>query len=148
VRPTATSNIVGTVRDYMVSDVETLAPSDTMDAALLLERKFKIRHIPIVEGQVLVGIVTDRDLKRAMPSPLTGADQDTFERVARETLMSQLMTRSPLTISPDAPLREAVQILCEKKFGALPVVEGGALIGIITETDMLRVFLKILDAKR
>jgi CBS domain-containing protein len=137
--------MVGTVREYMVSDVETLGPDDSMESAVMLERRRRIRHIPIVEGGALVGIVTDRDLKRAMPSPLTGADQQTYERVTEGTLVRQIMTRSPTTISPDAPLTEAVRILCEMKFGALPVVEAGKLVGIITETDMLRAFLKMLN---
>ena len=137
--------MIGTVREYMVSDVETLAPDDSMEAAVILERRHKIRHIPIIENGVLVGIVTDRDLKRAMPSPLSGTDQQTYERIARTTLVRQVMTRSPTTIPPDAPLSDAVRLVCEKKFGALPVVEAGRLIGIITETDMLRAFLRILD---
>lgn len=137
--------MVGTVRDYMVSEVETLSPDDSMYAAVLLERKYRIRHIPIVEQGVLVGIVTDRDLKRALPSPLSGGDQESFERITHETTVGQLMTRSPLTISPEAPLSDAVRTVCEKRFGALPVVEGGKLVGIITETDMLRAFLKTLD---
>ena len=132
----------------MVSAVETLGPDDSMEAAVALERRRKIRHIPIVENGVLVGIVTDRDLKRAMPSLLTGTDQQTYERVTQTTPVKQIMTRSPMTIAPDAPLREAVRILCDKKFGALPVVEGGALVGIITETDVLRAFLEILDRDR
>jgi CBS domain-containing protein len=89
--------------------------------------------------------VTDRDLKRALPSPVTGSDQQTFERVVQTTLLRQIMTRSPTTISPAAPLREAVQILCDKKFGAIPVVEKGKLVGIITGVDMLRAFLTLLD---
>ena len=139
--------MLGTVRDYMISEPETLTPEDSMEAAVILGRRMKIRHIPIVEDGALVGIVTDRDLKRASPSPLTGADQETYERVTRTTMVRQIMTRSPATISPDAPLRDAVRIMCDKKFGALPVVEAGILIGIITETDVLRAFLKILDSQ-
>jgi CBS domain-containing protein len=134
-----------TVRDYMVSEVETLAPDDSLETAVMLERRFRIRHIPIVENGELVGMVTDRDLKRALPSPVTGSDQETFERVVQTTLLRQIMTRSPTTISPAAPLREAVQIMCDKKFGAIPVVEKGKLVGIITEVDMLRAFLRLLD---
>jgi len=135
----------GTVRDYMIAGVETLAPDDLMKTALLLERRLRIRHIPIVENGKLVGILTDRDLKRVMPSPLTGADEEQFEYVAETTHVKQIMTRSPMTISPDAPLKDAVRLLCEKKFGALPVVQGEQLVGIITETDMLRAFLAILE---
>lgn len=137
--------IGGSVRDYMVTDLVTLTPDDSMETAVMLERQRHIRHIPIVERGALVGIVTDRDLKRAMPSPLAGADQQTYEEVSATTRVSRIMTRSPMTISPDAPLSDAVRILCDKKFGALPVVDAGRLVGIITETDMLRAFLQVLD---
>jgi acetoin utilization protein AcuB len=140
-----TSHMIGTVRDYMISQVETLTPDDSLETAVMLERRFRIRHIPIVESGELVGMVTDHDLKRALPSPVTGSDQQTFERVVQTTRLRQIMTRSPTTISPAAPLRDAVQILCEKKFGALPVVEQGRLVGIITGVDMLRAFLAVLD---
>jgi len=134
-----------TVRTYMVSEVETLTPDDSLETAVMLERRFRIRHIPIIENGELVGMVTDHDLKRAMPSPVTGSDQQTFDRVVQTTLLRQIMTRSPTTISPAAPLRDAVQMLCEKKFGALPVVDQGKLVGIITGIDLLRAFLAFLD---
>lgn len=140
--------MMGTVREHMVTDVETLAPDDSMEAAVILERRHKIRHIPIVDDGVLVGILTDRDLRRAMPSPLTGTDQQTYELVAQTTPVRQIMTRSPTTISPEAPLSDAVRTLCDNKFSALPVIEAGKLVGIITETDLLRLFLKILDSDR
>jgi acetoin utilization protein AcuB len=134
-----------TVRDYMVSNVQTLAPDDSLETAVMSARRFKIRHIPIVENGELLGIVTDHDLKRALPSLATGIDQETFEKVVQSTNLRQIMTRSPSTITPDAPLRDAVEILCDKKFGALPVVEHGKLVGIITGVDMLRAFLTFLD---
>src|SRR5438045_7327360 len=99
-----------TVRDYMIAGVETLTPNDSMKTALLLERRLRIRHIPIVEQGKLVGILTDRDLKRVMPSPLTGGDQEQFEHVVTTTHLGQIMTRSPMTISPDAPLKDAVRV--------------------------------------
>jgi acetoin utilization protein AcuB len=133
-----------TVRDYMISEVETLAPDDSLETAVMLERRLRIRHIPIMENGELVGMVTDRDLKRALPSPV-GTDQQTFDRIVQTTQLRQIMTRSPMTISPSAPLRDAVQILCEKKFGAVPVMENGKLVGIITGVDMLRAFLLFLD---
>jgi len=137
--------MTNTVRDYMISEVETLTPDDSLETAVMLERRFKIRHIPIIENGELVGMVTDHDLKRALPSMVTGVDQQTFERVVQTTTLRQIMTRSPTTISPAASLRDAVQILCERKFGALPVVEQGKLVGIITGVDMLRAFLTFLD---
>src|SRR5215831_13792100 len=98
--------MVGTVGDYMVSEVETLTPEDSLETAVMLERRLRIRHIPILEDGELVGMVTDRDLKRALPSPMTGTDQQTFERVVQTTRVRQIMTRSPTTIPPAAPLRD------------------------------------------
>ena len=77
--------IGSSVRDYMVTDLVTLSPDDSMEAAVMLERQRHIRQIPIVERGTLVGIVTDRDLKRAMPSPLAGADQQRYEQVSETT---------------------------------------------------------------
>ena len=133
------------VRDYMITTVETLNSESTMEEAVMLEMRRKIRHIPIVDNGKLVGIVTDRDIKRAMPSLLTGTDRETHERVMKATKVSQIMTKSPLTTSPDTPLKDAVRVLCERKFGALPVVQGGEVVGILTETDLLRAFLKVLE---
>jgi len=133
------------VRDFMTLKVEALAPDATMEEAVLLAMRRKIRHIPIVEAGKLVGILTDRDIKKAMPSLLTGVDQEEYRRILSATRVSQIMTRSPTTTTPDAPLREVVRTLCDKKFGALPVVEGGRVVGIITETDLLRAFLKVLE---
>ena len=116
-----------------------------MEEAIQLEMRRKIRHIPILEDGKLVGILTDRDLKRAMPSLLTGTDRETHERVIRTTRVAQIMTRSPLTIAPGAPLREAVRILAERKFGALPVVESDRVVGILTEIDLLKAFLRVLE---
>ena len=133
------------VRDFMSTKVVTLTPESTMDEAVALEMRMRIRHIPILEGETLVGIVTDRDLKRAMPSLLTGTNREQHEQVMKSTKVGQIMTRSPLTTSPEAPLKDAVRILCEEKFGALPVVDGKKLVGIITETDLLRAFLQALE---
>lgn len=136
------------VRDFMTPNVETLGPDSTMEEAVMLEMRRRIRHIPILDHGKLVGILTDRDLKRAMPSLLTGTDRDVHERVLKTTRVAQIMTKSPATVTPDAALREAVRILVEKKFGALPVVEHGVLVGILTETDVLRAFLRHLDKEQ
>jgi len=129
----------------MSPSVHTLSPDSTLQDAVLLQMRAKLRHIPIVDGTMLVGMVTDRDLKRAMPSVLSGTDRAEYERVMSTTKVGQIMTRSPLTIEPETPLIDALRIVCEKRFGALPVVENGALVGILTQTDLLRAFLAALE---
>ncbi len=126
------------VADRMIRQVVTLTENDTLRDALIAVQKHHIRHIPVVQGERLVGLITDRDLKRATPSPFSGADSETYERVAESTRLGQIMTRQPFTVTPSTPLRDAVKILHDRKFGALPVVEGERLVGIITATDMLK----------
>jgi CBS domain-containing protein len=133
------------VADRMIRQVVTLAEDTTLREALIAIQKHHIRHVPIVHGEQLVGIMTDRDLKRATPSPFSGADRDTFERVVDTTRVGQIMTRNPFTVTPSTPLRDAVKVLHDRKFGALPVVEGDRLVGIITATDMLQDLYDLLS---
>jgi len=133
------------VADRMIKDVVTLGENATLRDALLAVQKNHIRHVPIVDGGKLVGIVTDRDLKRATPSPFSGADRETFERVVDSTRVGQIMTRNPYTVTPSTPLRDAVKVLHDRKFGALPVVDGDRLVGILTATDMLQDLYELLQ---
>ena len=134
-----------TVRQLMTANPETLPPTATMQEAIELEMRRRIRHIPVVEDGALVGIVTDRDLKRATPSVLSGVDRAEYERVVAETPLGRVMTRDPMTVTPDTSLRAAVQVFVERKYGALPVVEDGRLVGILTESDVMRAFVALLD---
>ena len=127
------------VRDYMTPDPQTLDVQSTLlDAALLL-RRAELRHIPILENDRLVGVLTDRDVGRFAPSMLVPLSPQEYNRVFEETPVGKVMTRNPLSISPEAPLAEAVNLLYNQKLGCLPVLEQGRLIGIITVSDMLRV---------
>jgi CBS domain-containing protein len=126
------------VADRMIRQVITLSEHNTLRDALIAFQKHRIRHVPIVSGDRLVGMLTDRDLKRATPSPFSGADRETFEKIVDTTLVGQIMTRNPFTVTPSTPLRDAVKVLHDRKFGALPVVEGDRLVGILSATDMLK----------
>ncbi len=133
------------VSNWMQKDVKTLTEESSLRDAINLSRRHHIRHIPIVRDQaVLVGIVSDRDIKRFAPSILTEQSAEEHERVLEGTTLGRIMTRDPLTVSPSTDLHEAVGMLCEKKVGALPVVEDGKLVGILSETDMLRAFRQVL----
>lgn len=138
--------MMGAVRSYMTTTVKTLTQEDTVYDAVLMEMGSRIRHIPVVEGQSLVGIVTDRDLKRAMPSVATGTNREDYERALSTIRIGQIMTKSPHTVTPDTSIEEVVRIFCEKKYGALPVIEGkNTLVGIITQIDILRGLLAIMQ---
>jgi acetoin utilization protein AcuB len=106
-------------------------------------RRKKIRHLPVVESGKLVGIVTDRDVKRALPSVFSG-DQDEYDRVLNETPVDKVMTKDPYTVGPKDEIKDALAVMIERKIGAVPVVSNGALIGIVTDIDYLKALLKML----
>ena len=134
-----------TVEQKMTRDAFTLTPDQSLRNAIDLMQRHRIRHVPVVTGQTVVGILTDRDLKRATPSLLSGIDRASFDRVLDQTLVEQAMTRSPFTVTPSTSVRDAVKVMVDRKFGALPVVEGGRLVGIITSTDFLRALYETLE---
>lgn len=132
------------VRDFMTSPAKSISrEARLLDAALVL-RSTGFRHLPIVEGERLVGIITDRDVSRCAPSLLSKITPDEYNAIFENTPLERVMTRNPLTVAPTTPLREAATILHEKKLGCLPVVEDGRLVGILTVTDMLGVLLGFL----
>jgi acetoin utilization protein AcuB len=132
------------VEDVMTRDVVTLTPEHTLRDAIDLLRSKRIRHLPIVEAQKLVGIVTDRDVKRATPSVIAGVDRDEYDNSLLTIKVSQLMTREPITVPRQSALKAAVEIFINSKVGALPVVDEGHLVGILTEIDILRVAYDLL----
>ena len=132
------------VGDYMTRDPITVEEDASMKEAMLLLRTHHIRHLPVATGKLLVGMVSDRDIKRASPSILQGIDKADFEQLMEDTPVSRIMTREPFTVNENTPLIEAVQILIERKFGSLPVVDGKEVIGIFTEIDALKVLLDSL----
>ncbi len=135
------------VGDYMTRDPITIEEDASMNDAMLLLRSHHFRHLPVAVGKLLVGLVSDRDIKRASPSILQGIDKKEFEELMEATPVSRIMTREPFTVNANTPLVEAIAILIEKKFGCLPVVDGKELIGIFTEIDALKVLLETLNKK-
>jgi acetoin utilization protein AcuB len=132
------------VQDVMTRDVVTLTPEQTLRDAINLMRSKRIRHLPVVEGPMLVGIVTDRDVKRATPSVLTGVEHDDYDNSLLTIRVAQVMTREPVTVSGRSSLKSAVEIFVNARYGALPVVDNGRLVGIVTDIDILRVAYDLL----
>ena len=137
------------VRDYMTSTVHTLTDEACLlDAALLIRRTGK-RHVPILnsEGRP-VGIISDRDVSRLAPSMLAHMTPDEYNQIFEATSITVAMTKNPLTISPEAHIRDAVAILYTKKIGALLVIEQGRLAGILTVNDMLGILNELLAEEK
>jgi acetoin utilization protein AcuB len=127
------------VQDVMHADVVTVAPRSTLAEAFELARQRGIRHLPVVDGGVLVGIVSDRDLKRALP-PGTAAPAPELAGLAVE----RLMTRPVITTGPTVSVEEAARVMVSEKISALPVTDGGRLVGIVTETDVVALLVRAL----
>jgi acetoin utilization protein AcuB len=128
----------------MTSNVITASPETTLADALKLTRGNRIRHLPVVDNNKLVGIVTDRDLRLAMP-PIWASDTD--HALLRDALVTkqveEVMVTEIITTSPTTPIENAARKLYEHRIGCLPVMEGDELVGIITETDLLRAFVEL-----
>jgi len=133
------------VGDYMTKAPITVGEDTSMKEAVELLRQYHIRHLPVVQGHFLVGIVSDRDIRKASPSLLSGVDMTEYEEVLGNTPVSRVMTREPFTVTAETDLREAVQLLVDKKVGAIPVVDGKDLVGIFSEIDALKVLLGVLS---
>jgi acetoin utilization protein AcuB len=125
-----------TVRDVMTSNPVTIGPEDTLSRALEIMRKHSIRRVPVMVADTLVGLLAEGDLKRAQPSTLSASEEE-FSRVMDRTEVSRIMIKDPLTVTADMPLMEAVRTLHTTKFGALPVLRDGHLVGIVTDSDLL-----------
>jgi acetoin utilization protein AcuB len=134
------------VKNRMQADPVSVSPDDTLAHALRLTREHRIRHLPVVRGGTLVGILSDRDVRSAMPSPLEVEDAERAARVG-ETPVGEVMTAEVITTGPSDTVEDAAKLLCRHRIGALPVVDAhGGLLGMISETDVLTAFAEILSA--
>jgi acetoin utilization protein AcuB len=135
------------VRELMSKDPHTLHEDEALAQAVELVVVRKMRHIPILNSQgALVGIVTDRDVKRSLPSPFSIAASEEYDRIVNDTQLSRLMTRDPVTIDAEVEVEEAVQQILDLRVGGLPVLSQGKVVGVFTERDALRGLLKRLNA--
>lgn len=129
------------VSQWMTKAPVTIKPKDTLRHARERLAKYRVNQLPVVVGDKLVGIVTDRDVRDAYPSSLRlfyGKDIDEF---GDSHTIEEVMTYNVVTVSPQTPLREAAQRLRQQRFGALPVIEREKLVGIITRSDVLDAML-------
>jgi acetoin utilization protein AcuB len=128
----------------MTANPVTLGPEDSLMRALEIMRLHGIRRIPVVLADALVGLVVEGDLKRAEPSTLSDS-QEQFNQVMEETPVSRIMVNQPICVREETPLLEAATTLRETKYGALPVVRDGQLVGIVTDIDLIASLTRILS---
>ncbi len=134
------------VQDVMTRNPVTVTVDATLPEIAHLMHDKKIRRVPVLDHQgKLVGIISDRDVRENMPSPATSLSKWEINTLLDKLKAEEIMTSPVIVTMPDCPLEEAARVLVEKKIGALPVVQGGELVGIITETDFFRAFVEMLS---
>jgi len=128
-----------TVEQYMTPNPITVRPDTSLRKAFELLETHRIRHLPVIRGKKLVGIVTDRDLRQQLPSPLAQAeDFKRFRSWTAKVKVGEVMTRRVLSVNPDTRTDKAARLMVEHRIGCLPVLRGSTLVGIITTIDLLR----------
>ncbi len=134
------------VRDIMSSSLTTLPlVSSLLDAAIAMRRS-SLRHLPILDGERLVGIITERDVQRCAPSLLSNVTQEEYNSIFENTPIERVMLRDLVTVAPDASVRDALALMLDRRVGCLPVIEGERLVGILTRSDLMNLLMKFLPA--
>lgn len=137
------------VRDRMTIDPVTIKAEVSVTEALRLMNEKKIRRLPVLDGAGnLIGIVSDRDLLLASPSPATSLAIWEIHDLLAKLTVDKSMTREVITVTEDTPLEEAARVMVDAKVGGLPVMRGKTLVGIISESDLFKTLLELLGGRR
>jgi acetoin utilization protein AcuB len=131
------------VADWMTRKVVTVGPDDSMGDAVHAMQERGIKHLPVVEGGRVRGMLSDRDVRSYSPSKATTLDVYELHYLLAKARVREAMSTELATVRPDTPVEEAALLLLERGVGALPVVEGDVLVGIISDRDIFRALVDI-----
>lgn len=133
------------VADRMTRNPISIKPDDKVDAAAALLKEHKIRRLPVVENGKLVGIVTDKDLMRVSPSAATTLSRYEINSLLAKISIREIMSDKVISVNENAPIEEAALLMSMNKIGGVPVVtDVGAVVGVITETDIFNALVEIM----
>jgi len=135
------------VGERMSHPVITLTPDTPVHDALAMFKKERIRRAPVIKDGKMVGIVTESDLLNASPSPVTSLSVWEMNYLISKVTIKQVMSKKLTTVDVTTPIEEAARIMADKKIGGLPVMRSGKMVGIITETDLFKIFLELMGAR-
>ncbi len=135
------------VRDIMSTDLVTLEEGETLLLAENVMQHGRIRHLPVVKGDELIGLVTHRDILRARISSLADIGPEERADMKLAVPVREIMSTGIKTVSPDTSVLDAARIIKNNKYGCLPVTEQGKLVGIITEADFIDLVITALDGQ-
>jgi len=130
------------VGDWMSRNVATVGPKEGIRVAEHLMKAKRVRHLPVVSDGTLVGIITDRDIRRALPSPATSLEGHEISYPLDTLQVQAVMTRKVISVMPETSIEAAAALLLAHKIGGLPVVDGERLVGILTEGDVVQASLE------
>jgi acetoin utilization protein AcuB len=133
------------VADVMRTDVVSIRPGATVQEAIELARTRGIRHLPVLEGGALVGIVSDRDFKRAL-APEAAVRRPGVDDLPARLTVADIMSRPVITTGTTFAVEDAARVMVVERISALPVTDGARLVGIVTETDLLALLVRALGA--
>jgi acetoin utilization protein AcuB len=135
------------VGERMSHPIISIAPDMPVHDALDMFKRERIRRAPVVKEGKLIGIVSDKDLLNASPSPASSLSIWEMNYLLSKITISEVMTKKVLTVAEDTPIEEAARIMADNKIGGLPVMRDGHVVGIITETDLFKIFLEFMGAR-
>ncbi|TXG38650.1 CBS domain-containing protein [Seonamhaeicola maritimus] len=131
------------VSSIMTKNVIALTRSDDLERAELLFKRYKIKHIPVVSGETIIGILSYTDLMRISYAELADEDGNSVDSVVYNMFdIEQVMVKDVVTVNSRTSIKEVAKILADREFHALPVVDDNTLVGIVTTTDLLNYFIK------
>ncbi|MFN2135049.1 MAG: CBS domain-containing protein [Candidatus Promineifilaceae bacterium] len=136
------------IKKRMSSPVITVDPDMPIMQALELMKTHRIRRTPVVKNGKMVGIISDKDLLNAAPSDATSLSVWELNYLLAKIKVNEIMTRDVITVTEDTPIEEAAYLMDTHKIGGLPVMRNGELVGLITETDLFRIFLELMGAQQ
>ena len=126
------------VRDIMQKGLVTISASERLSTVEDIMTMGHVRHMPVVQGGQLVGVVSERDLLRASLSALSEHRDEERRAFLNVVEIARVMSTPPIVVEPEALIEEAAMTMADKKIGCLPVLDGDELVGMLTETDVLR----------
>ena len=135
------------VGERMSKPIITVSPDMPINDALNLMKRERIRRAPVTRDGKLVGIISDKDLLNASPSPVTTLSIWEMNYMLSKITVSEVMTKNVMTVTEDTAIEQAARIMADNKIGGLPVLKDGNVVGIITETDLFKIFLEMLGAR-
>lgn len=131
------------VSTIMTKNIIGLTRSDDLERAEMLFNRHKIKHIPVVSGEVIIGMLSYTDLMRISFAETRDEVSNSVESVVYNMFsIEQVMSKDVVTVTSETTIKEVAQILADREFHALPVLENGILVGIVTTTDLLNYFIK------